>query len=220
MALYTLTRAPEVDEAIVKASTAWDVWDSKGDPTKFPFEYPVEERVLIICGKAELTPDDGSEPFTIEAGDAVRFHVGFACNWKVLEPMKKYFQYYGDDGKECGCFPDAPKIACDNEGCGKECWDESFYTKGGLDICPRCFKKARGAEKKSYIGAQHQKKGEAFVEEEEAPKPKRKRAKTKAAPRRQQKKGVVGAEEEVAAPEPKKKKGAKTKAATQLGNAE
>lgn len=35
-----------------------------------------EERVLIICGKATLTPDDGSAAVTISAGDFVRFHRG------------------------------------------------------------------------------------------------------------------------------------------------
>ena len=35
-----------------------------------------EERVLIICGKATLTPDDGSAAVTISAGDFIRFHKG------------------------------------------------------------------------------------------------------------------------------------------------
>jgi len=37
---------------------------------------PQEERVLIICGKATLTPDDGSAAVTISAGDFVLFHKG------------------------------------------------------------------------------------------------------------------------------------------------
>ena len=34
------------------------------DSSKFPFDYSKqEERVLIVCGKAILTPDDGALPF-------------------------------------------------------------------------------------------------------------------------------------------------------------
>eukprot|EP00622_Pseudochattonella_farcimen_P006915 FR742788.1.p1 GENE.FR742788.1~~FR742788.1.p1 ORF type:complete len:242 (+),score=35.36 FR742788.1:72-797(+) len=179
MALYTLTYAADVETSHADTATSWDVWDSKGDPKTFPYKYSCEERVVIICGKAQLTPDDTAfEPFTVETGDAVVFHPGFACTWKVIKPMKKYFCFFDEDGNECAP-PGSPKIACDAEGCGKECWDESYLTKGGLDICPKCFKKARGAEKKSYVGAEHQKEGEPFLEEEETkPLPKSKRAKT------------------------------------------
>jgi hypothetical protein len=38
-----------------------------------------EERVLIICGKAVLTPSDGTDAVTISAGDFVKFHKGFSC---------------------------------------------------------------------------------------------------------------------------------------------
>jgi uncharacterized cupin superfamily protein len=52
-----------------------------------------QERVVVLSGKAELTPDDGSPMVTIEAGDYVVFHQGFACTWQMIEPMaKKYVQ--------------------------------------------------------------------------------------------------------------------------------
>ena len=38
-----------------------------------------EERVLIICGKAVLTPSDGTDAVTMSAGDFVKFHKGFSC---------------------------------------------------------------------------------------------------------------------------------------------
>ena len=47
------------------------------------------ERTLIVTGTATLTPSDGSDPITIEAGDSVWFHKGFACEWDVHEPMTK-----------------------------------------------------------------------------------------------------------------------------------
>ena len=44
---------------------------------------------------------------------------------------------------------------------GGDCYAESFFVEDGeLDICPNCFKKARGAEKKAYAGAKRQIMGE------------------------------------------------------------
>jgi hypothetical protein len=44
---------------------------------------------------------------------------------------------------------------------GGDCYEESFFVEDGeLDICPNCFKKARGAEKKAYAGAKRQLMGE------------------------------------------------------------
>lgn len=48
---------------------------------KFHFDYADnhQERVLVIEGEAELTPDDGAAKIIISAGDYVVFHQGFAC---------------------------------------------------------------------------------------------------------------------------------------------
>ena len=45
----------------------------------YSLSYAQEERVLIICGKAVLTPSDGTDSVTISAGDFVKFHKGFSC---------------------------------------------------------------------------------------------------------------------------------------------
>ena len=186
--LATIIPASEVTDEYREKAVKWGVWDSKGEPKKkFPYAYPKEERVLIISGKATLTPDGGEPPFTIGAGDAVTFHAGFKCKWHVLEPMQKHFQLFEADGevrlfflvesctRPVSCCrkyawraqppttpclvlqeaAEAPSIACD--GCGGECYPESYFVEEGeLDICPTCFKKARGAEKKKYAGAQRQ----------------------------------------------------------------
>ena len=79
----------------------WPMWDSVTHPQepagsgKFAFSYNGDyatERVLILSGVATLAPDDGSEPFEIEAGDSVWFHHGFSCQWTVHERMTKRYQ--------------------------------------------------------------------------------------------------------------------------------
>ena len=158
--LATITPSGEVTEEYKVKAAEWGVWDSKGEPRKkFPYSYPKEERVLIICGKATLTPDGdtkGEPAFTIEAGDAVTFHAGFKCKWHVIEPMQKHFQLFEADGEEAA---EQPSIACDS--CGAECFAESYFVEDGeLDICPSCFKKARGPDEKKYAGAERQVEGE------------------------------------------------------------
>ena len=67
--LISVTRSRAVDAATKESCSHWDVWDSSTHPQtpkgsgKFHFDYADnhEERVLIISGKAKLTPDhDGN----------------------------------------------------------------------------------------------------------------------------------------------------------------
>jgi uncharacterized cupin superfamily protein len=145
--LATVTPASEVTEVYKQQAATWGIWDSANETkTKFPYSYPLEERVLILGGRATLTPDDGSPAFEIFGGQAVTFHAGFKCKWHVVEPMTKHFQLFEASGEPA--VP-APSIACD--ACGGECYAESYFVAAGeLDICPKCFKKARGADKKRY----------------------------------------------------------------------
>ena len=122
---------------------------------KFHFDYNGDyetERVLIMSGKANLSPDDGSAKITIATGDQVFFHKGFACNWHVTEPMTKHYAYFGADGEE---VVSNNSITCDI--CQAECSEESYLTVDEEDICPDCYK----VDKKMYAKAEHQKFGEA-----------------------------------------------------------
>jgi len=174
--LITHVAAADVTDSFKETALTWPLWDSRTHPQtpaksgKFHFDYNGDyetERVLIMSGKATLSPDDGSSPITITKGDQVFFHKGFACNWHVTEPMTKHYAYYGEDGEE---VEPNPSIACDT--CGAECYEESYLTKEEEDICPDCFK----ADKKMYAGAEHQKFGEPLPTKgkgkREAPKPK------------------------------------------------
>jgi len=171
--LITHVPAEDVKDEFTALAMTWPLWDSRTHPQtpaksgKFLFDYNGEyetERVLIMSGKAKLSPTDGSDPITITEGDQVFFHKGFACNWHVTEPMKKHYAYYDEEGVEVA--PN-PSIACDI--CEAECYEESYLTKEEEDICPDCFK----ADKKQYAKAEHQKFGEpiptAKAKKREAP---------------------------------------------------
>lgn len=151
--LITITPPSEVSaEYKTEAKKEWTKWDSKSKKS-FPYNYTAEERVLILEGSATLTPSDGSDPVTIEAGCAVTFHKGFKCKWKITKRVKKYYAVFADE--------DLPGIICDICSDAGGCVEESYFIKEDeIDVCPKCYEK----EKDKYSGAEHQKGGEAWVE--------------------------------------------------------
>lgn len=173
--LITITPASEVTDEYKTEAKEWTKWDSKKKKS-FPYNYKQEERVLVLSGSAILTPDDGSDPLTIEAGNAVTFHKGFKCKWKITKRMQKYYAMFADeeDGGE-----DLPEITCDV--CSEDCVAESYFVKEDeLDICMKCYKK----DKDKYSSAEHQKGGEAWVEPAEV-----EEKKSRTPPKKKQKKG-------------------------------
>lgn len=158
--------AAKVDAALAKEAKQWDIWDSdthEQDPPqsgKFHFDYASnhEERVLIICGVAILTPDDTAiAPFTLKVGDMCSFWKGFACTWHVTKAMKKHYAFFDEDGDQ------AEPITCDN--CGVNCWKESWFVEGkkgkeDQDFCTDCYTSTRPKLK----NGEHQRKGETVVD--------------------------------------------------------
>jgi uncharacterized cupin superfamily protein len=159
---HVLTPAAEVTADQKDAARDWPVWDSKEDfasqkQPRFTLRYRKEERVLIIEGKAQLSPKNGDPPFIVQAGDAVTFHAGLVVEWVVLDRMRKHYHFF-EGGLMCA-EPSklVPVLACDADGCGKECVDEHFHLKGDdgrdEDVCAKCHKKARGPDKRRYAAA-------------------------------------------------------------------
>lgn len=96
--------------AAAEAATAWPVWscaawpDPAGQFQESEWwtarEGAIEERCLIIEGRATLFLDGGAAPLTICKGDWVVFRKGFSCIWKVEEPISKHYNYFDSDGQE------------------------------------------------------------------------------------------------------------------------
>jgi uncharacterized cupin superfamily protein len=159
-ALITITPASEVTDEYKTEAKTWTKWDSK-NKKNFPYNYTSEERVLVLSGSATITPSDGGDPLTLEAGNAVTFHKGFKCKWKITKRMKKHYAMFAEDGED-GDEEDVPAITCDV--CNEGCVEESYFVKEDeSDICPTCYEK----DEDKYSGAEHQKEGEAWVVEPE-----------------------------------------------------
>ena len=103
-----VTRAADVSTAVRDAAADWPVWDSEAHPQvpsgsgNFSFRYTTEERVLVLAGAATLTPDDGSPPVELRAGDAATFQRGFACAWHVTERLTKRYANFDARGERIG----------------------------------------------------------------------------------------------------------------------
>ena len=78
-----VTPADDVTAEQREQTAEWSIWDSSEGDEQFHVEYTDnhEERVLVIRGQALVSPDDGSAPLTIRAGDAVSFLRGLKCTW-------------------------------------------------------------------------------------------------------------------------------------------
>jgi uncharacterized protein len=174
--LITVTPADQVTKEYKNEAKKWGKWDSK-TRKGFPFFYATEERVLILEGQAEITPDDGScdkesGSVMIGKGDAVTFHKGLKCKWKILKRMKKHYIVEEAPDDEIA----AAAITCDV--CDQGCVAESYFLADEeQDICPTCYETDKG----KYANAEHQKDGKKWLEldDEEVKKPKKKQRKTK-----------------------------------------
>jgi len=164
--LITVIPPDKVTKEYKDEAAKWVKWDSKTRKA-FTFNYATEERVLIIEGQAEIAPDGGGEVIKIGKGDAVTFHKGFKCKWKITKRMKKHYVVDVDEDAE-----EPPAITCDL--CDIDCVKESYFMADDeQDICPKCYAK----DEDKYPDAEHQKEGEKWVEETK--KPAKKKRKTK-----------------------------------------
>jgi hypothetical protein len=78
----------DVDELARKGITSWPIWE-KGI-SEFDWSYDSSETCYVIEGKAEVTTNDG-ERVEFGKGDKVIFPEGLDCKWKIISPVKKYY---------------------------------------------------------------------------------------------------------------------------------
>jgi uncharacterized protein len=68
----------------------WPIWTK--EISHFDWIYEEEsEDCYIIEGEVIITTERGE--FHIKSGDFVSFEKGLKCNWKILEPIKKHYNF-------------------------------------------------------------------------------------------------------------------------------
>jgi uncharacterized cupin superfamily protein len=68
----------------------WPIWTK--EVSEFPWSYDMTETCYVLEGRVVVTPD-GGEPVEIQPGDLVTFPVGMSCRWKVVEPIRKHYNF-------------------------------------------------------------------------------------------------------------------------------
>jgi uncharacterized protein len=68
----------------------WPVWQK--EKSTFAWSYDDKEECLILEGKAIVINESGKE-FAFETGDYVVFPKGMKCTWKILEPIRKHYNF-------------------------------------------------------------------------------------------------------------------------------
>jgi uncharacterized cupin superfamily protein len=68
----------------------WEIWTK--EVSEFPWQYDEREMCYLLEGDVVVTPDGGA-PVRFGKGDLVTFAAGFACTWKVLQPVRKHYRF-------------------------------------------------------------------------------------------------------------------------------
>jgi hypothetical protein len=67
----------------------WPVWEK--EISQFDWYYDNPEECLLIEGEVEVTTSQGT--YHLKAGDYVTFPKGLRCQWKIKQPVRKYFNF-------------------------------------------------------------------------------------------------------------------------------
>jgi uncharacterized cupin superfamily protein len=70
--------------------TQWPIWTK--EISEFPWTYDASETCYFLEGEVIVTPEQG-EPVTIGKGNLVTFSAGLSCTWKILQPVRKHYQF-------------------------------------------------------------------------------------------------------------------------------
>ena len=68
----------------------WPIWTK--EVSEFPWSYADPETCYFLEGEVIVTPDQG-KAVRVGKGDLVTFPSGLSCTWKILEPVRKHYQF-------------------------------------------------------------------------------------------------------------------------------
>lgn len=90
MSTIQLEHNPEESRLKTLGIRSWPVWTC--EVSEFPWTYDSKETCYILEGEVIVTPD-GGKAVTIKAGDLVIFPAGMSCQWNVVKPIRKHYQF-------------------------------------------------------------------------------------------------------------------------------
>ncbi|BBA35425.1 uncharacterized protein sS8_3488 [Methylocaldum marinum] len=68
----------------------WPIWSK--EPSEFPWTYDETETCYLLEGRVIVTPK-GGESVEFGKGDLVIFRAGLKCTWKILETVRKHYNF-------------------------------------------------------------------------------------------------------------------------------
>jgi uncharacterized cupin superfamily protein len=68
----------------------WPIWTK--EVSEFPWYYDSAETCYFLEGEVVVTTLDGQQ-VSIGRGDLVTFPAGLRCTWKVLQPVRKHYNF-------------------------------------------------------------------------------------------------------------------------------
>ena len=68
----------------------WPIWEKEA--SEFPWTYEATEVCYFLEGQVLVVPE-GSEPVRMGKGDLVTFPDGMRCTWRIIDPVRKHFNF-------------------------------------------------------------------------------------------------------------------------------
>ena len=68
---------------------SWPIWTC--EVSEFPWEYAEKETCLLLEGDVEVNTEE--ETVRFGTGDFVVFPKGLKCTWRVMEPVRKHYNF-------------------------------------------------------------------------------------------------------------------------------
>lgn len=90
MAAIKITHNPDPKMLKSLGVFNWPIWTK--EISEFPWRYDDRETCYLLEGEVIVTTDDG-ETAHFGKGDLVEFPAGLACRWKILQAVKKHYNF-------------------------------------------------------------------------------------------------------------------------------
>ncbi len=90
MSVISVERQAGEDRLQALGVRDWPIWSKA--PSEFPWTYDETETCYLLEGQVRVAPRSG-EPVEIGKGDLVIFPRGLSCTWKILETVRKHYDF-------------------------------------------------------------------------------------------------------------------------------